>query len=1193
VNTNSPNPSSLVSSLEILESRIAPSSFQFVSSLMVKYTDPDGDHVTVTSTKPVFTNDFSQFVSTPSGSAGGDQLETLDLTKAPGGIATAQGAAITIAATPFNGHGDGWVNVGSINATGADLLSVSVKGDLGQIDAGDATTTTPAIGTLTIHSLGLFGKSTQATPDHTSDITGAISTLTINGDVVGSSIKLTGGTNGVDGKLGTVTIKGSIIGGDTQGTGLISASGNIGLMTVQGNIVGGAGDDSGKISAGGNILGLTVGGSLIGGDGAHSGEVNVAGNASGLIKIGHDVNGGTSPNSGRIEVDGNATGISVGGSLNGSRHSHTGEIIVGTFVNNAYVGGNAGVVTIGGNINGGDNATQSATATPIDITNTGYIQAGHFTSVTVNGSIFSGNNTSSSTPNGGQPGSGPGGKLINSGAIRAAHDIPLVHVFGDIVGNSNTSVVISAVGQTPAPATGPDLAIGSFTAGGRVSFANIEAGYDLTDAAVNANGSIGTFAVTGDFIGSEVMADKIGTVTVGGSVVGNQANTGLINVTGGLGLVTIKGNLDAGGTNNSGAIFDGGNALAITVGGSVLGGGGADSGEIKITGNAGLIHVGHDVSGGSSATSGRIEVDGNTPGISVGGSLNGARHSHTGEIIVGGNAGIVTIGADINGGDNATQSATATPIDITNTGYIQAGHFTSVTVNGSIFSGNNTSSSTPNGGQPGSGPGGALTNSGAIRAAHDIPLVHVFGDIVGNSNTSVVISGKGQATPPATTPDLAIGSFIAGGRVTFANIEAGYDLTDTAVNANGSIGSLAITGDFFGSEAVADKIGTVGVGGSVIGASGNTGMISATGGLGAVTIKGNLAGGNGNNSGAISDGGNALGISVGGSVLGGSGLNSGQIKITGNAGLIHVGHDVSGGNSASSGRIEVDGNTLGVSVGGSLNGARHNHTGEIIVGGNAGIVSVGGDINGGDNATQSATPTPIDITNTGFIQAGHFTSVTVNGSIFSGFNTSSSTPQNGTPGSGPGGKLTNSGAIRATNDIPLIHVFGDLTGNATNPVVISAKGLATLAANATTDLAIGGLTVGGRVTNANIEAGFDTSDNAVNGSAQIGTILVGGDWVASNAIVGIAPGPDKTFGDTTDDARAATATPNILAKIASITVGGQVAGTPASGDIYAFEAQQIGLLSIGALAQPLQVGAHNDNFKLSATTGSDVAVLEL
>src|SRR5204862_3721429 len=58
-------------------------------------------------------------------------------------------------------NGDGFVNIGYINSTGHDLGAVSIKGDLGQIDAGDATATQPGLKSLTVQSLGRVGLDSQ------------------------------------------------------------------------------------------------------------------------------------------------------------------------------------------------------------------------------------------------------------------------------------------------------------------------------------------------------------------------------------------------------------------------------------------------------------------------------------------------------------------------------------------------------------------------------------------------------------------------------------------------------------------------------------------------------------------------------------------------------------------------------------------------------------------------------------------------------------------------------------------------------------------------------------------------------------------------------------------------------------------------------------------------------------------------
>src|SRR5262249_38086800 len=144
-------------SVEVLEPRLAPAS-------VLNFTDVDGDKVTIASS----VGDLSG-KATFANVGVGQQLQVLDLTGA-----AFQGANIT---TTFirAPAGDGLVNIGHINAAGRDLVSVAIKGDLGQIDAGDLVYSTPGLKLLTVRSMGRFGLATQAGVGNLfSDINGAI-----------------------------------------------------------------------------------------------------------------------------------------------------------------------------------------------------------------------------------------------------------------------------------------------------------------------------------------------------------------------------------------------------------------------------------------------------------------------------------------------------------------------------------------------------------------------------------------------------------------------------------------------------------------------------------------------------------------------------------------------------------------------------------------------------------------------------------------------------------------------------------------------------------------------------------------------------------------------------------------------------------------------------------------------------------
>ena len=120
--------------IERLEPRIAPSTASFT------FVDVDGDKVEIKiNSDSLITPQAIQNVATLRETAPGSgrfQLESLDLTDSK-----FSGAKVDIdidRTVPFDQRpGDSRVNVGYINATGRDLTSVSVNGDLGRIDAGN------------------------------------------------------------------------------------------------------------------------------------------------------------------------------------------------------------------------------------------------------------------------------------------------------------------------------------------------------------------------------------------------------------------------------------------------------------------------------------------------------------------------------------------------------------------------------------------------------------------------------------------------------------------------------------------------------------------------------------------------------------------------------------------------------------------------------------------------------------------------------------------------------------------------------------------------------------------------------------------------------------------------------------------------------------------------------------------------
>jgi hypothetical protein len=513
--------------IEPLELRIAPAA-------VFTYTDVDGDNVTITTSKG--TNAQLAAIVTPflvsePGSLG-PELQQIDFSA---DAATFAGSNLTVTAKRSAMGGDGLVNVGFIDATGADdgtaldLGRITIRGDLGQIDAGDAATGTAGIKGLTVQSIGQWGTSTQ-TPgaDLESDIAGALGFLKIAGNLHGGLFL----TAGADGKIGRVTIGGSIVGGADDGSGQIFANGALGAVKIGGNIEGGsAAFNSARIFAGGALASVTVGGALLGGAGFNVGVIQSIGEM-GAVKIGGDVRGGgegcgrvssestlgpvtiggsllggVENNSGRIFSAGDMGAVKIGRDVVGGTAEETGSIIsegrlAGLRIGGSLIGGPfstsglvestgaIGAVRIGGNLDGGD--TTGAT-----LDKTGAIFGQRIASVFIGGSMFAGTESG-------------GGQLGRSGAIVARDDLGALTIKGSLVGNATQRATIYAEGQARPTATA-DVAIKSVTIGGRVEHALIFGGVESTGAPTNGNAQIGAVSVGGDWIASSLVSGATST----------------------------------------------------------------------------------------------------------------------------------------------------------------------------------------------------------------------------------------------------------------------------------------------------------------------------------------------------------------------------------------------------------------------------------------------------------------------------------------------------------------------------------------------------------------------------------------------------------------------------------------------------------------------------------------------------------
>jgi hypothetical protein len=664
--------------LYALESRLAPASFT--------HADVDGDVFTVTSTKGTSAD------LRAGAHFAGNQLTQLDLSSATWGNEFA-GAGVTVVVTTFaRGTGDGRVNVGWVNGTGIDLGAVAVQGDLGVVTAGDSTTVTPGLVSLSVQSLGRLGTSTGAPVNASStlesDVTGALGALHVKGDVVGAFVNVSGMA---DGKIGAVTIGGSLLGGPTDGSGEVSATGNMGPVTVGHDVRGGGGAFSGLITSAGRLAGVTVRGSLLAGTNQDTGEIFSSGTgANGSITVGHDVRGGPSLRSGLIQIIGgppsSVASISVGGSIVGGGGDFSGLISCST----------VGAVVIGHDVEGGTGQS-------------GSVLCNRLGRLSMGGSLL-------------------GGSGIDSGEISSQFDAGPVTIRGDVRGGSGTG-----------------------------------------------SGCITCF-------------QRLASVAVGGSLIGGTAVP--IGVTG------------------SGEIFAGRALGPVTVGGSVIGGAGAESGIIYSADKLAAVTIGGSLIGSSTGDS-------------------------TGEVYAALDIGSVRVGGDVAGG--SIGGATG---DLTASGLIEsaAGRITTVSVGGSIVSGTDAST------------GGGLVANASVRAHNDIGSVTVGGNLLGNvaaeGASPVVISARGQAVQGVST-DVAIGSIRVGGRVEAAQILAGYDIDLSGRNADAQISSLTVGGDWIASSVAAGATpgpNGFGSGDSKISGGGVTDSPGIVSRIGSISIGGEVLG---------------------------------------------------------------------------------------------------------------------------------------------------------------------------------------------------------------------------------------------------------------------------------------------------------------------------------------------------------------
>ena len=538
------------------------------------FTDMDGDIVTVKTDKGAFS--AANFAMVNFSGASGAVLQTLDLSKANFGKQF-KNATIKVKVAQA-GAGDGFVNIGRINAKGLDLVSVSVAGELEQIDVGNADPATPGLGTLKAITMGvnglspLFGFASDPAGGLTSKIIGKLGTLQVTkgtsaftgqSGIVGAFIDVTGGATEKLGKISAIAID-QLTGRDdaptvfntagvvTFASGTIRASGAIVTASVTGGVTGAAGDYSGDLWSRRAIGSVTVGGSVTGAGGLDSGAIFVGspdggstafGRTMGAVAIGGSLVGGAGEFSGTLYADGGLGAVSIAGSVLGGTQGTTGAIVT--------LGGIASV-TIGGTLTGaamqysGSIVAFGGDVGPVTVTQalvTGSSAFG-FNGIFVNGNL-------ASVTTGALNATGSG-----SGAIVALGGIGTVSVTGsatnwNIAAGYDTEFAQDVDGRdadgnpTDNASYNPDATIGTVTIGGSLTGGSITAGtlfgadgipggagdiHMPGDTAPAAIASIASIVVAGQAANAVFEAQQISAVQIQGILAPLTAGIDLLTV---------------------------------------------------------------------------------------------------------------------------------------------------------------------------------------------------------------------------------------------------------------------------------------------------------------------------------------------------------------------------------------------------------------------------------------------------------------------------------------------------------------------------------------------------------------------------------------------------------------------------------------------------------------------------------------
>ena len=438
-----------------------------------------------------------------------------------------------------------------------------------------------------------------------------------------------------------------------------------------------------------------------------------------------------------------------------------------------------------------------------------------------------------------------GDGFADVGFIDAANDLGKVIVHGDL----NRIVAGDATPETPA------IKLLLAQSMGRGAFDTVFS---------NVNGRILSMRILGDFAADLFVGGAAGSIaklSIGGSLTGlaGAVDSGTIIVQQDIPIATILGSFRSSDATGSGLLEVRGKLGALTIGGALGGGSDSHGPTLHVLGSATSITI----KGGITSGLGELNVDGSLDALTVMGE-------DIGSATIGGSAKKVTVTGDL--GDRIIANGASIAI---------GGSGGDIAIGGSLFEGTITvegsaRSVTVGGDLDGSLPGNSFRR-GFVSITGSVGKLTVGGSLIGGDETH-----SGGAVVGGFTKAVSIAGSLIGG----TDSDSGLLLLGNGagrVFVGGSLrGGLDSGGSSFdsGELKIIGNVASVTILGSLLGGTGSSsGQLTISGDADKVAVNGSIIGGDNSDAGSLRINGTAGTVFVGGSVIGGSEIGSGQIRL--------------------------------------------------------------------------------------------------------------------------------------------------------------------------------------------------------------------------------------------------------------------------------------------------------------------------